>query len=138
MISFWTTTGFLLGLWLVAVFQADGVNEWKVALSIPFFLIYFLLPILNKKVRIAAFLILPVLVLLPLWGMGSSPLIWFIFSVLGIEYGLRSELGKPAVYLMYLLLVSVSPIAAAGISLNLITHIASMSFLLYLVSLVLH
>ncbi|SDK25274.1 sensor histidine kinase [Alkalibacterium thalassium] len=133
MISFWTTTGFLLGLWLAAVFQADGVNEWKVALSIPFFLIYFLLPILNKKVRIAAFLILPVLVLLPLWGMGSSPLIWFIFSVLGIEYGLRSELGKPAVYLTYLLLVSLSPNVAAGISLNLITHIASMSFLLYLV-----
>lgn len=133
MISFWTTTGFLLGLWLAAVFQADGANEWKVALSVPFFLIYFLLPILNKKVRIAAFLILPVLVLLPLWGMGSSPLIWFIFSVLGIEYGLRSELGKPAVYLTYLLLVSLSPNVAAGISHNLITHIACMSFLLYLV-----
>ena len=133
MISFWTTTGFLLGLWLAAVIQSDEVNEWKVALSIPFFLIYFLLPILNKKFITAAFLIMPVLVLLPFWGMGSSPLIWFIFSVLGIEYGLRSDLGKPTVYLMYLLLVSVSPNAAAGISLNLITHIVCMGFLLYII-----
>lgn len=133
MISFWVSTSFLLLMWLAAVVQSGSGSEWVVALSIPFFLLYFLLPILIKKIRRVAFILLPVLVLIPFWRMWESPLIWFIFSLLGLEYALRSGLEKPALYLLYLLVISVSPVLALGLSLTAIIPFACMCFLLYLV-----
>jgi signal transduction histidine kinase len=106
MVNFWVSLIFLLVSWAFAV-AIEGFTTEVIYMSGIFFALYFITPLLKRKMSQVLYLILPLL----LWGMFSAQalniFIWLMYLALALQ-SMRAFHGKAVYfYLGYLYLLAV-------------------------------
>lgn len=108
MVNFWVSFIFLLVSWGLGLF-IQGITAPIILLSAVFFGLYFLMPILNRKLSQIVYLILPLLVFWMFHGPEPNGFSWLIYVALALQASVIFEGVKLTVYMIYLTLLILIP-----------------------------
>ncbi|MCC5895667.1 MAG: sensor histidine kinase [Alkalibacterium sp.] len=109
MIGFWILFSFLSLFWLTAVVNQGGAMESVILLSALFYLFYFLLPIMNKRLKILTYVALPLVAMATFWSTSAFPAVWLILTIIGMEGTSHMSFVMAAGYHLYVTAIALIP-----------------------------
>lgn len=108
MISFWISFLFLGVSWLLAL-GVEGWNYSTILLSFVFFVFYFILPIVPKKIATGIYILLPILLIRFLSSSGFNGFIWLMYLALALHSTTLFKGKFLYAYVMFLYVVFILP-----------------------------
>lgn len=129
MINFWVLFSFLSVFWMIAVVNLSVIQESVLILSALFYLLYFLIPIVNKKFKYIVYLLLPAIVISTFWTISTFPAVWFILFILAVEVAPDFTIKSTVIYLVYLTTIVLLPTVLLAEELQTVSQLVSIIFL---------
>jgi signal transduction histidine kinase len=108
MINYWTTLLLLLLSWIFGLF-IEGITEEAIFISVLFFGLYFLLPLLKNQWEKLAYLALPIFVAIMFISPTFNGFIWLMYLTLALQAMDVFENKQMIVYILFLYLLIAIP-----------------------------
>ena len=107
MINFWFCFIFLMVSWFFGLY-IEGISNQTILMSVLFFALYFIIPLLKDRWRQYIYLILPIFIVFMFHSPGFNGFSWLIYIALALQSVHLFQKKQLLFYVIYLYILSVS------------------------------
>jgi|SRR5690625_714128 len=107
MINFWFCFIFLMVNWFFGLY-IEGISNQTILMSVLFFALYFIIPLLKDRWRQYIYLILPIFIVFMFHSPGFNGFSWLIYIALALQSVHLFQKNQLLFYVIYLYILSIS------------------------------